>query len=198
MKRVLIETICSVIFYVLLAVTIGSTVHTMQDLTEGFEARQLDDVLGKTVSWSNEITVDLNGITIQDVREVTDNETGQTETDVINETINSLPWLLLFIFTILWMVYSIITRDRSKTFNIFATKMTEFQETDEREIQITRDATKAAYKSLGILVPTLLVFVMVYPLVYKFLPEYPVYLLACTIIIPTLVYGIVWIKEYRK
>ncbi|MBM7579300.1 hypothetical protein [Jeotgalibacillus terrae] len=198
MRKVLIETICSVIFYVLLAVTVGSTVHSMQELTEGFEARELDDVLGNTVSWSNEINIGSEGIMIEDVREVTDNETGQTETDVISVTVNSLPWLLLFIFTIPWMIYSFITRDRSVSFNVFATKMTEFQETDEREVQITRDATKASYKSIGILVPLLLVLVMFYPLIYNFLPEYPVYLIASAIIVPTIVYGTVWIKEYRK
>ncbi len=198
MKRVLIETVCSVIFYILLAVAVSSTIHVMKEIDEGYEAMAVDEVLGKSVEVSSEMTIGSAGMNFEAVQEVTDVETGQTETDAVNVTMSPIPWLLLFIFTIPWMIYSYKTRDRSKSFNAFAMNMTEFQESDEREIQITRSATKAAYKSVGIAIPLLIATMVIQPFLSDALPGYPVYLLAAAIIIPTLVYGIVWIKEYRK
>ncbi|AJD89907.1 hypothetical protein JMA_05900 [Jeotgalibacillus malaysiensis] len=198
MKRVLIETVCSVIFYILLAVAVSSTIHAMKEIDEGYEAMAVDEVLGKSVEVSSEMNIGSAGMNFEAVQEVTDVETGQTETDAVNVTMSPIPWLLLFIFTIPWMIYSYKTRDRSKSFNAFAMNMTEFQESDEREIQITRSATKAAYKSVGIAIPLLIATMVIQPSLWDALPGYPVYLLAAAIIIPTLVYGIVWIKEYKK
>lgn len=198
MKRVLIETICSVIFYVLLAVAVSSTIHMMKEIDEGYKAIAIDEVLGKSVGASSEMTIGSSGINFEAVQEVTDMESGETEVETVNISMSPVPWLLLFIFTIPWMIYSYKTRDRSKSFNVFAMNMTEFQEADEREVQITRSATKAAYKSVGIAVPLLIATMVIQPFLWDALPGYPVYLLAVAIIIPTLVYGIVWIREYKR
>lgn len=198
MRRVLIETICSVIFYVLVAVAVSSTIHTMKEIDEGYKAIAVDDVLGKTVGVSSVMSIGLNGITFEGYQEVTNMETGQTETDTVSVTMNPIPWILLFAFAIPWMVYSFKTRDRSKSFHVFAMDMTEFQESDEREVQITRSATKSAYKSVGIAVPLLIVAMILNPFLLDIMPAYPVYLLVSAIIIPTLVYGVVWIREYKR
>ncbi|WP_404407221.1 hypothetical protein [Jeotgalibacillus malaysiensis] len=198
MKRVLIETICSVIFYVLLAVAVSSTIHTMKEIDDGYEAIAVDDVLGKSVGVSTEMTIGSSGINFEAVQEVTDEESGETAFETVNVSMSPIPWLLLFIFTIPWMIYSYKTRDRSRSFNAFAMNMTEFQESDEREIQITRSATKAAYKSVGVAVPLLIATMVIQPFLWDTLPAYPVYLLAAAIIIPTFVYGLVWIKEYKR
>jgi len=119
------------------------------------------------------------------------------ETDRFEIEFNLLPLLLLVGFFIVWTVYSFKTRpNQNLSFGQWSVRMTEFSEVDEREQIITAKATKAAYVSFGITVPLLMASFMFYPLFENALPAYPIYALASTLIISTLVYMATWIRAY--
>ncbi|MBQ6459994.1 MAG: hypothetical protein IJJ35_10425 [Exiguobacterium sp.] len=154
MKHVVIQSISSIILYVLMAFLFSSF---------------LSDV-SKTVSESDRFLVEFN----------------------------LLPLLLLVVFGIVWTVYSFNSRpNKQLSFTQWSVRMTEFSEVDEREQIITVKATKAAYVSFGISVPILMGSFMFYPLFEETFPAYPIYALASTLIIATLVYMTTWIRGYR-
>ncbi|MBR3321613.1 MAG: hypothetical protein IKG04_06845 [Exiguobacterium sp.] len=154
MKHVVIQSISSIILYVLMAFLFSSF---------------LSDV-SKTVSESDRFLVEFN----------------------------LLPLLLLVVFGIVWTVYSFNSRpNKQLSFTQWSVRMIEFSEVDEREQIITVKATKAAYVSFGISVPILMGSFMFYPLFEETFPAYPIYALASTLIIATLVYMTTWIRGYR-
>ena len=154
MKHVVVQSISSIILYVLMAFLFSSF---------------LSDV-SKTVSESDRFLVEFN----------------------------LLPLLLLVVFGIVWTVYSFNSRpNKQLSFTQWSVRMTEFSEVDEREQIITVKATKAAYVSFGISVPILMGSFMFYPLFEETFPAYPIYALASTLIIATLVYMTTWIRGYR-
>ncbi|WP_070328277.1 MULTISPECIES: hypothetical protein [Exiguobacterium] len=119
------------------------------------------------------------------------------ETERFEIEFNMVPLLLLVGFFIVWSVYSFNTRpNRDMSFWKWSIRMTEFSDVDEREQVITAKATKAAYVSFGISVPLLMSSFMFYPLFEDALPTYPIYALASTLIISTLVYMTTWIRAY--
>ncbi|MCV9900431.1 hypothetical protein OKS35_09830 [Exiguobacterium sp. N5] len=154
MKHVVVQSISSIILYVLMAFLFSSF---------------LSDV-SKTVSESDRFLIEFN----------------------------LLPLLLLVVFGIVWTVYSFNSRpNKQLSFTQWSVRMTEFSEVDEREQIITVKATKAAYISFGISVPIFMGSFMFYPLFEDTLPAYPIYALASTLIIATLVYMTTWIRGYR-
>ena len=121
-----------------------------------------------------------------------------SESDRFLVEFNLLPLLLLVVFGIVWTVYSFNSRpNKQLSFTQWSVRMTEFSEVDEREQIITVKATKAAYVSFGISVPILMGSFMFYPLFEETFPAYPIYALASTLIIATLVYMTTWIRGYR-
>ncbi len=120
------------------------------------------------------------------------------ESDRFLVEFNLLPLLLLVAFGVVGTVYSFNTRpNKQLRFTQWSVRMTEFSEVDEREQILTAKATKAAYVSFGISVPVLMGSFMFYPLFEDILPAYPIYALALTLIIATLVYMTTWIRGYR-
>lgn len=76
--------------------------------------------------------------------------------------------------------------------------MTEYAEGDEREAVITNKATRAAYTTYGITIPIFMCFMMFHSLLSSAISTYPIYLLAAIVNISTIVYGVTWVREYRK
>ncbi len=159
MKRIVTETVLSVILYTLIAVAISSVYLPFADLAE----------------------------------------TLRENPDGFEITINLIPWIILVLFGTLHMIYSFKARNKNKSFFTWAFKsMTEYAEGDEREANITNKATRSAYTTYGITIPIFMIFLLFYPLLSSTFPTYPIYLLAAIINISTIVYGVTWVREYRK
>lgn len=158
MKRVIVQSLSSIILYVLMAMSIGS-------FTSG--------VYNSMSSYQNEGTLVFE--------------------------MNALPWIALIVFGVVWSIYSYKTKsDHSLSFWQWSVRMTEFEETDERERFITKKSTKNGYTSFGISVPIMMMTFLFYPLFQDAFPTYPIYALASTLIISTLVYMTTWIRAYTQ
>ncbi|TCI36428.1 MULTISPECIES: hypothetical protein [unclassified Exiguobacterium] len=157
MKHIIVQSISSIILYILMAFAIVSFASGVTQSMASFEA------------------------------------------GVFKLEFNFLPFLLLIIFFIVWTVYSFQTRPNQKmSFGQWSVRMTEFSEVDEREALITAKATKAAYVSFNISVPLFMLTFFFYPVFQESWPTYPVFALASTLVIATLVYMTTWIRAYRQ
>ncbi|TFD96263.1 hypothetical protein [Jeotgalibacillus sp. R-1-5s-1] len=195
MKKVVIETTVSLVFYVLLAIALATTVNGFYEMQQLYA--QMEEVTfeeGETYLLGNEFVIDILRL------ETTFTVYGGTESEPENVlyTFSMLPWGILILFSIPWMIYSYKTRNRALGFSMFASSMTEFADSDERETLITNVATRKAYQSCGYSAPILASVLVIYPLFYDFIPSLPVFMILGVLAIATSVYGIVWVREYRK
>ncbi|KIL51024.1 hypothetical protein [Jeotgalibacillus campisalis] len=114
-------------------------------------------------------------------------------------TFNLIPFFILGLFSIFYAFYSFKTRSTNKrTLKWMFTSMTEYSEGDERESIITSKATRAGYYTYGVTVPIFMIILVFSPFFNEHFPSYPFYTLAAILNISTIVYGVVWVREYRK
>ncbi|MDG5472150.1 hypothetical protein P6709_10340 [Jeotgalibacillus sp. ET6] len=162
MKRVVIETILSVIFYTLLAWVLSTAVQLFRKFEE-FE------------------------------------ETNWSQGGEFSFEFNVIPLIIFSLFSVFYAIYSFKTRSTNKrTIEWMFTSMTEYSEGDERESIITSKATRAGYYTYGVTIPILMTILVFLPFISDDFPIYLFYMLAAILNISTIVYGIVWVKEYRK
>lgn len=118
------------------------------------------------------------------------------EINIVNVKFTVWPFLVSFISAILYMILSFNMKP-GKKFNLLL-KFGEFQEGDEREVNITNKATRASHVTFT-LATMLAMAIMAFStgIVYNH-PAFPIYLFAGIIITSNIAYAIAWCIEYNR
>ncbi|MGX1265325.1 hypothetical protein RKD55_003129 [Rossellomorea marisflavi] len=106
---------------------------------------------------------------------------------------NAFPFLLILIVCSILSILSYRSKKRRK---LSLMVPDEFQESDEREKQITAEACKTAYMSMMIAAPVIAAMLVFYPLVAEKLPYYPVILFMLLPFVQVTAYLIHWKKAF--
>ncbi|GHI00372.1 hypothetical protein [Neobacillus kokaensis] len=106
--------------------------------------------------------------------------------------INIVPFLLLIILS---GMFTLFTKRIKKKKILWLPE--EFEESDEREQQITARACRAAYISMIYAFPIITVLLLFYPFISKAIPYYPIIVFILLPLTQIMTYMISWQKNYK-
>ncbi|SDC57865.1 hypothetical protein [Shouchella lonarensis] len=145
------------------------------------------------------VTVILAGWTFATFYEVAQQlaEVIRLQPDHWEVTINGVPCMLFLLYAVvISFVLTRMKRQMGVSLKAILLLPPEFYETDEREQKITTAACRAAYLSMYIAIPFLVVLLFIYPFVETIIPAYPIFIVLSLSVVQILSYGFVWRKKY--